>query len=75
MPEHRLRESQNIVDLIAALGLTKSKSDARRLIQQGGVQLNGKRVERADVIVKPDGTQILQVGKHKFVRLVPQEEG
>lgn len=75
MPEHRLREPQNIVDLIAALGLTKSKSDARRLIHQGGVQLNGRRVERADTIVRPDGTQVLQVGKHKFVRLVPQEEG
>ena len=73
MPEHCLRAPQNIVDLIAALKLTKSKSDARRLIQQGGVQLDGRRVERVDAVVQPDGAHVLQVGKHKFVRLTPQE--
>lgn len=70
MREHCLSGPVNIVDLIAQLGLTKSKSDARRLIQQGGVQLNGKRVETVEMVVQPDGPQVLQVGRHKFVRLI-----
>ncbi len=70
MAEHHLSGPINVVDLIAQLKLTKSKSDARRLIQQGGVHLNGKRVESIEETVQPDGTQVLQVGRHKFVRLI-----
>ena len=70
MPEHRLSAPVNIVHLIAQLKLTKSTSDARRLIGQGGVQLDGKRVESIETVVQPNGAQVLQVGRHKFVRLV-----
>lgn len=70
MPVWELREPVNIVDLIHAAGLTRSKSDARRLIQQGGVTLNGERVTSIEMVVEPREA-VLQVGKRGFLRLVP----
>lgn len=43
--------SINIVDLLAACGLTASKSEARRLVQQGGVFVNDEKVPSIDTVV------------------------
>ncbi len=72
MPVWRLREPVNIVDLIHAAGLTRSKSDARRLIQQRGVTLNGETVTSIEMMVEPKEA-VLQVGKRHFLRLMPEE--
>jgi len=70
MPTHRLTASQNIVDLLVEAGLAPSKSQARRLIAQGGVRLDGKQVDSIEETVMPDKEAILQVGKRRFVRIV-----
>ncbi len=72
MPVWKLREPVNIVDLIHAAGLTRSKSDARRLIQQRGVTLNGETVTSVERMVEP-AEGVLQVGKRHFLRLLPEE--
>ncbi|HID86047.1 MAG TPA: tyrosine--tRNA ligase, partial [Anaerolineae bacterium] len=70
MPEYHLSAPQNIVDLLAEAGLAASKSEARRLVQQGGVRLNGERIEEIGFTVPlREGT--LQVGRRRFLRLVP----
>lgn len=60
----------NIVDLMVAAGLANSKSAARRLIQQGGVQLDGKRVEDINTMVEVANEAVLQVGRRQFVKLI-----
>jgi tyrosyl-tRNA synthetase len=71
MPTYQLpAEPTNIVDLLTATGMTNSKSEARRLIQQGGVRLDGDKVETPDLVILPGQELVLQVGKRKFVRLV-----
>ncbi|MEE8162405.1 MAG: tyrosine--tRNA ligase [Anaerolineae bacterium] len=70
MPGHKLAAPQNIVDLLVEVGLAPSKSQARRLIVQGGVRLDGNKVESIEETVTPDRETILQVGKRRFVRLV-----
>ncbi len=70
MPSYAVEGSVNIVDLLAVCGLTKSKGEARRLIQQGGVRLNGEKVESIEEMVAVDEEAVLQVGKRKFMRLV-----
>jgi len=57
-----------VSDAIVAAGLASSKSDARRLIEQGGVRLNGK-VVADDKIILTDKEQLLQVGKRKFAKV------
>jgi tyrosyl-tRNA synthetase len=70
MPVYLLEIETNIVDLLMKARLASSKSQARRLIQQGGVRLDGKAIASIDHVVLPSETVILQVGKRRFVRLV-----
>jgi len=70
MPVYLLEIETNIVDLLMKARLASSKSQARRLIQQGGVRLDGKAIASIDHVVLPSETAILQVGKRRFVRLV-----
>ncbi|WP_414754115.1 tyrosine--tRNA ligase [Anabaena sp. CCY 9910] len=60
--------------LLGATGLCKSTGEGKRKIQEGGVRLDGDRISDADTTFQqPDELQgrVLQVGKNKFVRLVP----
>lgn len=71
MPEYRVSSPTRLVDIIADAGLTRSKSEARRLMQQGGVRLDGQQVTDIEAVFTPDGSpHVLRVGKRKFVRLV-----
>jgi tyrosyl-tRNA synthetase len=53
MPTHELAAPQNIVDLLAEVGLAPSKSQARRLVAQGGVRLDGEKVKSIEETVIP----------------------
>lgn len=69
MPEFTVPPSGlNIVDLMVQAGTTATKSEARRLIQQGGVRLDDVVVDSVDRVVEPKDA-VLQVGKRRFVRL------
>lgn len=70
MPEYAVKEPVRLVDIMAETELTPSKSQARRLIQQGAVRLDDTRIEDIHAEVSPDGEQILQVGKRRFLRLI-----
>jgi tyrosyl-tRNA synthetase len=66
---YRLKDKKsNIVDILLDSGLTESKNEARRLIKQGGVSLDGVRIDKEGSIVNKEG--ILKVGKRKFIKLI-----
>lgn len=56
--------------LLVLAGLAASTSEARRLIQQGGVRLDNRRVEDPDLEIELNQSALLQVGKRKFARVV-----
>lgn len=58
-----------LVDLLFVAGLVSSKSEARRLIRQRGVKLDGSIVEDPEIKVRLAPDTIIQVGKRKFLRL------
>jgi len=62
----------NVVMLLKNLGLVPSKSEARRLIQQGGVRINQKKVEsdREELELGHDDPVIVQCGKRKFAKVM-----
>jgi tyrosyl-tRNA synthetase len=64
------RSGVDAVELIVSAGLAASKNEARRLIEQGGVQLAGRRVNLGDKISVGEPS-VLKVGKRRFMRLVP----
>ena len=72
IPERRLPAAgTNIIELIAAAGLLPSKSEARRKLAEGAVQLDGERVTDPALIVTPAAEpRILKVGKRRFLRLI-----
>jgi tyrosyl-tRNA synthetase len=59
----------SLVDFLAEQSLVKSKSEARRLIQQGGVKLDGRVVDDINIRLGFTDTTVVQVGKRKFVRV------
>lgn len=65
-----LQTGINICDLLVVTGLTKSKGEARRLIEQGGVFVNDKKVEDFTLNVKSDKETILRKGKKVFLKVV-----
>jgi tyrosyl-tRNA synthetase len=56
-------------DWMSENGMAKSRTDARRLIQQGGVKLAGQVVTDEAAVLQLDGEAVLQVGKRNFRRL------
>jgi tyrosyl-tRNA synthetase len=55
--------------LLAELGLASSRTEARRLLQQGGVKVDGAPIEDESVPADSLMGKVLQVGKRRFVRI------
>ncbi|MBK9594997.1 MAG: tyrosine--tRNA ligase [Rhodocyclales bacterium] len=62
-------EGMGIAQVLKHAGLTGSTSEALRMIEQGGVRLDGERVSDRLLVLKPGTTVVLQIGKRKFARV------
>ncbi|RDE49070.1 MAG: tyrosine--tRNA ligase [Candidatus Accumulibacter meliphilus] len=59
----------SIAQVLKQSGLTGSTSEALRMIDQGGVKVDGCRVDDRQLVLAPRGSYVLQVGKRKFARV------
>lgn len=59
-----------VVDLLEGTGLVSTRSEARRLIEQGAVRVNEQRVSDQFQLIDLREQTVLQVGRRKFVRVV-----
>ncbi|MGI8639712.1 MAG: tyrosine--tRNA ligase [Pyrinomonadaceae bacterium] len=64
-------QTYKLVDLLTQTNLASSKGEARRLISQGGVKIDGEKVSdvQAEVELNSGKSSIIQVGKRKFLRV------
>jgi tyrosyl-tRNA synthetase len=72
IPEYKFDDGLkeiSILDLMIAVNFATSKSDARRLVVQGGVSIDDKKVDDIAAFVKLDKDIILKVGKRKFIKI------
>ena len=73
----RLNTGIPIMELFHEVGLTTSKSEARRLIQQGGAYINEKQYKAIDVVVDTtlleEDALLLRAGKKRYHRVVLEE--
>ena len=76
IPDYHLSEPTNIISLIVSAKLASSKSEARRLVQQGGVSFfpegetsTPENITDAEQIVPLQDGAILKVGKRHYIRL------
>ena len=60
----------SLLDLLVNLNFVASKGEAKRLIQGGGVKLDGEKIADMGFIVTPNLNKVLQAGKRKFAKLV-----
>ena len=74
LDEHKIKDKEeiSIIDLILEVKFAPSKSEAKRLVSQGGVSLNGEKIEDINHSVKLNGEKILKVGKRKFIKIIRQ---
>ena len=67
--DYQLKEDDLLVNIIADSGLLNSKSEARRMIKQSAVKIDGKTVTDIHHKVKTSDSFILKVGKRKFLKV------
>ncbi len=74
IPNHVVNagDALDIVSVLTAVGFATSKGEARRLITQGGVSVDGAKITDINAIVDVSEPRILRAGKLRFVRLVAQ---
>ena len=77
MPQINLSKDKleiNIIDLLIEVKLVESKSEVRRLIEQGGIQLNKERLNDINKIIKKsdlnDNYIVIQKGKKTFLKVI-----
>lgn len=72
IPEYKLSDDTiKLINLMTITKLTDSNANGRRLIQQGGVSINGKKVTDVNTTVNNKKEFILKVGKRKFLKVIP----
>ncbi|GAA4491934.1 tyrosine--tRNA ligase [Microbacterium panaciterrae] len=74
LPNAQVASGSSVVDALVAAGLVSSASEARRAIAQGGVSVDGERVESDDATVPlglPGGVSVLRRGKKTLAGLLP----
>ncbi len=70
MPTVYLEAPERVVDLLARLKMVASKGEAKRLVQNAGIRLDGQQIDDINAEVRPEELPVVvQVGKRKFVRL------
>ncbi len=66
MPEYKAKKGESLIDALVASKSVASKSEARRLIEQGGIKVNDVAVKSADAKAEEG---IVKVGKRKFLKI------
>jgi len=70
IPEIKIKEKKlNILDLLVRAKLLPSKSEAKRMILQGGVKINRKRISDWKTQIEIKKGIVIQVGKRRFVKI------
>jgi tyrosyl-tRNA synthetase len=71
IPEYKVGDkSRRVIEIMVESGLVAGKGEARRLIRQGGVKLDGETITDELLELTIDREKILKVGKRKFLKLL-----
>ncbi|HCX72170.1 MAG TPA: tyrosine--tRNA ligase, partial [Candidatus Cloacimonas sp.] len=68
IPEYKITEKQRIIDILAAGGICKSVGEAKRMIKQNAVSVDGEKVK--DKFAEIDREAVIKVGKRRFIKVV-----
>lgn len=69
IPVFEVKEKKDILALLVETKLASSKSEAKRLIFQGGVEINNEKINDWQKVILPQAGMIIKAGKRKFVKI------
>ncbi|MBO4626013.1 MAG: tyrosine--tRNA ligase [Alphaproteobacteria bacterium] len=64
------KSPMGILDFLCSAGLFESKSDARRNVEQGGIQIDGQKITDPKTMIAPADEIMVQKGKKVFLRVI-----
>ena len=70
IPEFQLDNDMLLVEVLISNELVSSKSEARRLIEQGAVKINDQKCLDRDHNIKKDESLVIKVGKRRFLKIL-----
>ena len=70
MPEKKVASTIKLVDFVVSEHMLPSKKEMVRLIQQGAVSLDDKKITDIQYVLEVDQPRVLKIGKRRFFRLV-----
>jgi tyrosyl-tRNA synthetase len=62
------KDGMTIIDILVFSKVMKSRNDARRLVEQGGVSFDGIAITDANAVIKSEG--VLKIGKKRFLKIL-----
>ncbi|MDY6916267.1 MAG: tyrosine--tRNA ligase, partial [Candidatus Cloacimonadota bacterium] len=68
IPEYKITEKQRIIDVLAASGTCQSIGEAKRMVKQNAVSVDGDKVK--DKFAEIDKEAVIKVGKRRFIKVV-----
>ncbi len=68
--EMPMNAPMGVVDFLCAAGLFPSKSEARRMVEQGGIQIDGVKITDPRAMIAPACDIMVQKGKKTFLRVM-----
>ena len=69
IPSVTIENGKNILDLLLELNFVQSKGEAKRLIQGGGVKIDGEKISDMNFVFNGGNEVVLQAGKRKFAKV------
>lgn len=66
-------DEMGLLELLVEVKFAASNGDARRLVQQGGVSIDGEKINDQKSSISFNSEKILKVGKRKFIKLLPSK--
>ncbi|MBR4475659.1 MAG: tyrosine--tRNA ligase [Alphaproteobacteria bacterium] len=68
--EIKMNAPMGILDFLCLAGLFESKSEARRNVEQGGIQIDGNKITDPKAMISPSDEIMVQKGKKVFLRVI-----
>jgi tyrosyl-tRNA synthetase len=79
LPAENFQRGMGVIDLFVAAGLVSSKSEARRLISQGGAYVQGRRIDLIEEKISlndfQEGAILLRAGKKRYQKVTLADGG
>lgn len=70
VPEYEMQENENILDILVNSKSVESKSDAKRLLEQNALELDGEKLNTNSLNTEVKKGSIFKIGKHKYLKVI-----